>query len=82
MRVEQCGCGEKFVSSEAHTKLLNHWKHQRKCLFSYIGCVSYLLFEHIAKVRAIFGFRVPEIPPIGSMKVMHSIFFVSFLSLM
>ena len=43
MQIEQCDCGEKFLLSQVPTEVLNHWKHQTKCIFSYIGCVSYAL---------------------------------------
>ena len=43
MKIEQCDCGERFSLSEVSTEVLNHWKHQTKCIFSYIGCVSYAL---------------------------------------
>ena len=45
--VEQCGCGETFVPSEEPNKIQEHWKHKKKCLYSYIGCVSYALFDRI-----------------------------------
>ena len=43
MKIEQCDCGERFSLSEVSTEVLNHSKHQTKCIFSYIGCVSYTL---------------------------------------
>ena len=62
MRLEQCSCGEKLLLSEEPNKILHHLKHQKKCLYSYIGCVSYALFFNGFKVKPelLFGLTLPE----------------------
>ena len=40
MANQKCECGTEFSSSEVPTKILEHYPHQTRCVFSYIGCVS------------------------------------------
>ena len=40
MQYQTCECGERISPNELAAKLLTHWNHQKRCLYSHIGCVS------------------------------------------
>ena len=66
MQYQTCDCGEQISPNELGIKLLTHWQHQHQtCLYSYIGCVSILVFEstvyvYMQTVKEWSPLRIPE----------------------
>ena len=47
MQYQICECGEQIPRNELGKDLLSHWHRQHQtCLYSYIGCVSYSVFQN------------------------------------
>lgn len=61
MQYQICECGEQILPNELGTKLLAHWQHQQRCLYSYIGCVSRFIFHKYRIRRSIINFFPPKV---------------------
>ena len=61
-------------------KILNHWNHQKKCLFSYVGCVSWFFFIAFKlKPKPVIGFSYSEKSPIHYMTKQQLAFLFLFM---